>query len=125
MPTATNLLAHAEALEEPWSPRIVGQVNDQFVKVAKLDGTFAWHSHEHEDELFLVLKGRLRIDLEEGSVTLCEGDFYVVPKGTRHCPVADEACWIALIETVTTLHTGDVVTPLTKSIDQQRGADNR
>lgn len=115
-----DLLAAAEALEEYWSPKVVARVNDQYVKVAKLRGHLVWHSHEHEDELFYVLRGSLKIEYEGGqAVYLKAGSIHVVRKGVLHNPVAEEDCWIALIETVTTRHTGDVETPLTKTIEQQ------
>jgi mannose-6-phosphate isomerase-like protein (cupin superfamily) len=115
-----DLLAAAEALEEYWSPKVVARVNDQYVKVAKLRGHLVWHSHEHEDELFYVLRGSLKIEYEGGhAVYLKAGSIHVVRKGALHNPVAEEDCWIALIETVTTRHTGDVETPLTKTIEQQ------
>jgi len=115
-----NLLHAAERLQERWSPAVVGRVNDQHVKVARLLGEFTWHSHADEDELFLVLKGRLRIQFEDGETVLGPGDFCVVPRGVRHKPVAEEECWIALVEPITTLHTGDVhVEGLTRSIDDQ------
>ena len=114
-----NFFDELEHVDEYWSPRIVGQVNDQFIKVAKLKGTFTWHKHDDEDELFYVLKGQLLIEYEEDKVVLNEGDFHVVPKGTLHNPVAKDECWIALIETVSTKHTGDVVTKQTKSIEEQ------
>lgn len=117
---SVNLMAAAEALEEYWSPKVVAQVNDQYVKVAKLRGSLAWHRHEHEDELFYVLRGNLKIEYEGGRVVhLNSGSMHVVPKGVLHNPVTDEDCWIALVETVTTRHTGDVDTPLTKTIEQQ------
>ena len=81
-----------------------------------------WHKHDDEDELFYVLRGRLVIEYEDGQVVLNEGDFHVVPKGVMHNPVAKDECWIALIESVTTKHTGDVVTDKTKSIEQQLGS---
>ena len=116
-----NLLEELELVNDYWSPRVVGQVNDQYIKVAKLKGVLTWHKHDDEDELFYVLKGRLVIEYEDGQVVLNEGDFHVVPKGTMHNPVAEDECWIALIESVTTQHTGDVVTDKTKSIEQQLG----
>ena len=116
-----NLLKELELVDDYWSPRVVGEVNDQYVKVAKLKGKLAWHKHDDEDELFYVLKGRLVIEYEGGQVVLNDGDFHVVPKGTMHNPVAEDECWIALIESVTTQHTGDVVTDKTKSIEQQLG----
>lgn len=114
-----NLLGQLDGVEDLWSPRVVGRVNDQFVKVAKVKGELAWHKHDAEDELFLVLKGRLVIQYEDGEVALEEGDMHVVPKGRMHNPVAAEECWIALVETVTTQHTGDIVTEKTKPVDQQ------
>lgn len=116
-----NFLEELEHVDDYWSPRVVGKVNDQYVKVAKVKGTFTWHRHDDEDELFYVLKGQLVIEYEQGPVVLNEGDFHVVPKGTLHNPVAEDECWLALIETVTTRHTGDVVTEKTKSIEQQLG----
>lgn len=114
-----NLKAELEKVTEYWSPRVVGQVNDQYVKVAKLKGEFVWHDHELEDELFLIVKGHLVIQYEDGDVRLQEGDFHIVPRGKRHNPVAEEECWIALIEPVATKHTGDVVSELTRSIEEQ------
>jgi len=114
-----NLEAAAGRLTELWSPRVVARVADQLVKVAKVQGEFVWHAHEHEDELFLVLRGSLRIQMEGGEVTLSAGDVFVVPAGVRHNPVADEECWLALIEPAGTLHTGDVVTERTRSIAEQ------
>ncbi|MDJ0917219.1 MAG: cupin domain-containing protein [Woeseiaceae bacterium] len=116
-----NLLKELELVDEYWSPRVVGVVNDQYIKVAKVKGTFTWHQHDNEDELFYVLKGKLVIEYENDRVVLDEGDVHIVPQGTRHNPVAEDECWIALIETVTTKHTGNVVTDKTKSIEQQLG----
>jgi mannose-6-phosphate isomerase-like protein (cupin superfamily) len=109
----------AAALSELWSPRVVGEVDDAYVKVARVQGTLAWHSHDNEDELFLVLKGRLRIEMESGAVELNEGEMYVVPKGVRHNPVADQECCILLIERKSTQHTGDTVTDKTRSLADQ------
>lgn len=114
-----NLERAAGALDELWSPRVVARVADQYVKVAKVQGEFVWHAHEDEDELFLILRGSLRIQMEEGDVVLEAGDLFVVPAGVRHNPVADEECWLALIEPVRTKHTGDVVVAKTRSIDEQ------
>ncbi|MEO2174903.1 MAG: cupin domain-containing protein [bacterium] len=113
----------AELLEEYWSPRVLGRVNDQYVKVAKLKGDFVWHKHDLEDELFLILSGNLRIEYESHSVDLAEGDFHIVPRGTMHNPVCEEECLIALIETVTTQHTGDLTTDKTKNIEAQLAGD--
>jgi mannose-6-phosphate isomerase-like protein (cupin superfamily) len=109
----------AASLTEYWSPRVVAELDDSYVKVVKVRGTFAWHAHDQEDELFYILKGRLRIELESGAVELAEGDTYVVPKGVRHNPVADEECHIMLIERKSTLHTGSVITEQTRSLAEQ------
>lgn len=111
--------AVAASLTEYWSPRVIAEVDDAYVKVAKVKGTLAWHAHDAEDELFLVLAGRLRIELEDRTVELGEGDAFVVPKGARHNPVADDECLLMLIERKTTRHTGDVVTDKTRSIAEQ------
>lgn len=117
--TVVNLETAAGALREQWSPKVVARVADQYVKVARVEGEFVWHAHENEDELFLVLKGTLRIQMEDGEVSLGPGDIFVVPAGVRHNPVADEEVWLALIEPATTTHTGNVVTDRTRSIDDQ------
>lgn len=109
----------ARGLTELWSPRVIAEVDDAYIKVAKVLGSLAWHSHENEDELFLILKGRLRIELEDRAVHLSEGEMFVVPKGVRHNPVADEECHIMLIERKSTLHTGDLITDKTRSLADQ------
>lgn len=116
----TNIKKQLEKITEYWSPRVVATINNQYVKVAKLKGQFVWHKHENEDELFMVVYGRLRIELENDDViVLEEGEFCVIPKNTMHNPIADEECGIVLIEPVSTLHTGDVNSPLTKTIEEQ------
>ena len=119
MPRPTSPRDLAAALTEHWSPRVIAEVDDNYVKVAKVQGTFGWHAHPDEDELFVVLDGRLRIDMEAGAVELGEGELYVVPKGVRHNPSAEHECLVMLIERKTTLHTGDVVTDRTRSIADQ------
>jgi mannose-6-phosphate isomerase-like protein (cupin superfamily) len=119
MSEVISLGTAAEKLSDYWSPHVVGSVDDSYVKVAKVKGSLTWHSHELEDELFLVLKGRLRIELEDRAVELKEGDMFVVPKGVRHNPVAEEECHILLFERKSTAHTGDVVTERTRSIAEQ------
>jgi mannose-6-phosphate isomerase-like protein (cupin superfamily) len=109
----------AASLTEYWSPRVVAEVDDSFIKVAKVHGSLAWHSHAHEDEMFLILKGHLRIEMEARTVELAEGDMFVVPKGVRHNPVADEECHLMLIERKSTQHTGDIVTEKTRSLAEQ------
>lgn len=109
----------AAALTELWSPRVIGELDDNYIKVAKVQGRLAWHSHEHEDEMFFVLDGVFRIEMEDRTVILNPGEMFVVPKGVRHNPIADEECLILLIERKSTLHTGDVQTEKTRSIDEQ------
>lgn len=109
----------AASLTELWSPRVIGELDDNYIKVAKVRGTLAWHSHEHEDELFYVLDGVFRIEMEDRSVVLHPGEMYVVPKGVRHNPIAEQECLILLIERKSTLHTGDVRTEKTRSVDEQ------
>ena len=109
----------AAALTEHWSPRVVAELDDSFIKVAKVKGSLTWHSHDNEDELFYILKGSLRIEMEDRAVELREGDAFVVPKGVRHNPVAEQECHIMLIERKTTLHTGTEVTDKTRSLAEQ------
>ena len=120
-----SLEVACSALEELWSPRVVGRVNNQYIKVAKVQGEFPWHSHEHEDEMFLVLRGVLRrgrAEADGGPVSLYPGEFFVVPRGIRHNTTATEEAWIALIETTATQHTGSEQTALTRSIADQLGS---
>jgi mannose-6-phosphate isomerase-like protein (cupin superfamily) len=114
-----KLKSAAADLADYWSPRVIAEVDDSYIKVAKLKGTLAWHTHAGEDELFLVLKGHLRIEMEHDAVELEEGEMFVVKKGTRHNPVADEECHVLLIERKSTAHTGDVITDKTRSIEDQ------
>jgi mannose-6-phosphate isomerase-like protein (cupin superfamily) len=109
----------AASLTELWSPRVVAEVDDAYIKVAKVQGSLAWHSHDNEDELFLILKGHLRIEMEDNVVELNEGEMFVVPKGVRHNPVAEQECHIMLIERKSTLHTGNIVTEKTRSLEEQ------
>ena len=119
MKNVISPLDEAASLTEFWSPRIIEELDDSYVKVAKLKGTLAWHSHDDEDELFLVLKGHLRIEFENGYIDLQEGDLHVVPKGVQHNPVARKECLVMLIERKSTLHTGRVKTPKTREISEQ------
>jgi mannose-6-phosphate isomerase-like protein (cupin superfamily) len=119
MPAVSSPKQVAASLSELWSPRVIAEVDDAYIKVAKVHGSLTWHSHENEDELFLVLKGQLRIEMEGGSIELNEGEMFVVPKGVRHNPVADQECHLMLIERKTTLHTGDVVTEKTRPLTDQ------
>lgn len=119
MSSAISPAEIAASLTELWSPRVIGEVDDAYIKVARVQGTLAWHSHADEDELFLVLKGRLAIELEGRTVELGEGEMFVVPKGVRHNPVAEHECHLLLIERKTTRHTGEEVTDKTRSLDEQ------
>jgi mannose-6-phosphate isomerase-like protein (cupin superfamily) len=119
MQIAKNFENELLSVTEFWSPKIIGQVNDQYIKVAKLKGKLAWHRHDNEDEMFYVVKGHIIIQFESHAVELEKGDFCIVPKGALHNPVAENECWIVLVETVSTQHTGDIETPLTKTIEQQ------
>ena len=95
-------------IPEPWQPKIVAELNGQHVKLAKLEGDFVWHRHEQEDELFLVLSGRLRMDFRDREVWLEEGDLLVVPRGVEHKPFAPDGASVLLFEPAGTLNTGDV-----------------
>ena len=95
-------------IDEYWAPRVVGELNGQYVKLAKLRGEFIWHRHEAEDELFLVLKGRLVIELRDKDVILDAGEFLIVPRGVEHRPVAQEEVQVLLFEPISTVNTGDV-----------------
>jgi mannose-6-phosphate isomerase-like protein (cupin superfamily) len=97
----------------------VAELDDSYVKVAKVQGTLAWHCHDNEDELFFILKGTLTIEMEDRAVVLCEGETFVVPKGVRHNPIAEHECHIMLIERKSTQHTGTEVTAMTRSIVDQ------
>ncbi len=122
MNSVVSPAAVAAALTEYWSPRVIAGVDDSYVKVAKVKGTLTWHSHDREDELFLVLKGTLRIEMEDQTVTLNAGELFVVPKGMRHNPIADDECHILLFERKSTAHTGEVVMDRTRSIAEQLGS---
>ena len=104
-----NLAEAFARFSEPWSPRIAGEVNDSYVKLVKLKGAFVWHHHEREDELFLVVTGRLLMRFRDREVWLEPGEFIVVPRGVEHLPVAPEGCEVILLEPKTTLNTGNVV----------------
>ena len=119
MPTSISPAGIAASLTELWSPRVIAEVDDSYIKVAKVQGTFGWHAHADEDELFLILKGRLRIEMEQGPVELGPGEIFVVPKGVRHNPIAEDECHLMLIERKSTLHTGDTVTEKTRSLADQ------
>jgi len=104
-----NLQEKLSKFSEQWSPKIVAQMNDYHIKLAKVRGEFVWHNHPEMDEMFLVVNGKLDIHFRDGIVSLNEGEMYVVPKGVEHKPVAEIECHILLIEPAGTVNTGDVV----------------
>jgi mannose-6-phosphate isomerase-like protein (cupin superfamily) len=108
IPGKVNLREKFGMFADRWSPKIVGEVNDSHVKLVKLQGEFVWHRHVREDELFLVVKGRITIRFRDGDVGLEENEFQIVPKGVEHMPVSEEEAWVLLFEPKTTLNTGDV-----------------
>ena len=103
-----NLDEAFRSFDEPWSPRIAGELNGFHVKLAKLEGEFVWHSHAEEDELFLVVDGKLTLRLRDRDVTLGPGEFFIVPRGVEHLPVAEPTAHVLLLERASTLNTGDV-----------------
>ena len=102
--------------DDRWSPKIAGELNDSYVKLVKLKGEFVWHQHEAEDELFLVVKGRMTIRLRDRDIHLEEGEFVIVPRGVEHKPVAEEEAHVLLFEPKSVLNTGDVVNELTRPV---------
>ena len=113
MPDSVNLDQKFGLISDFWSPKIAGQLNGQYVKLARLKGEFIWHRHENEDELFLVVKGTLTIQLKDREVAVHEGEFFIVPAGTDHRPVAPEEVHALLLEPISTLNTGNVTTERT------------
>lgn len=109
-----NIKDKLSLFSEHWSPKIIGELNGQYVKLAKLMGEFVWHSHENEDELFMVIKGVLKIEFRDKTVTLNENELLIVPRGVEHKPIADEEVWIMLFEPKGTINTGDTKSALTK-----------
>lgn len=110
-----NLLEKLALFDEHWSPKIVGELNGQHVKLVKLLGEFVWHHHDDEDEMFLVVEGRFRIEFRDHEVWVEEGEFIVVPRGVEHRPVAEEEVSVLLFEPTSTLNTGNVTDGLTKA----------
>ena len=105
-----SLAAAFASFSDHWSPKVAGEVNDAQVKLAKFSGAFDWHHHEHEDELFLVVAGRMRMGLRSGDIDVDAGEFIIVPRGVEHRPEAlTEECHLLLVEPASTLNTGNVV----------------
>ncbi len=111
-----NLEQKLSLFSDHWSPKIVGELNGQHVKLAKLKGEFVWHKHDNEDELFFVIKGSFKMEFRDKTVVVNENEFLIVPKGVEHRPVADEEVSIMLFEPATTLNTGDTEGELTKHV---------
>ncbi len=104
-----NLKEKFSLFSDHWKPHIIGEVNDCHVKAVKLQGEFVWHHHENEDELFLVVRGTLRMKFRDREAVIKEGEFIIVPRGVEHCPIAEEEAHIVLIEPKSTLNTGNVI----------------
>ena len=109
-----NLKQKLGLFHEQWKPKIVRELNGQMVKLVKFQGPFVWHHHEHEDELFLVVKGRFRMEFQDRQVWLEEGEFLIVPRGVEHRPVAEEEAHVLLFESASVLNTGNVINELTQ-----------
>ena len=108
-----NLAEKLALIDQPWQPKIIAELNDSYVKLAKLKGEFIWHQHQNEDELFLVIKGTLTIRLRDRNLLLHEGELAVIPKGVEHCPDAPQEAQVLLLEPKTTVNTGDQQNSLT------------
>lgn len=102
-----NLAAAFARFQEHWSPKVLAEFNGMHVRIVKIQGAFVWHSHEHEDELFFVVKGGFTMRFRDRDVPLGEGELIVVPRGVEHCPVAEQECWVMLVEPAGTLNTGN------------------
>ena len=114
MPEKVNMAQKFASFSDLWNPKIAGEINDCYVKMVKLRGEFVWHHHDHEDELFLVTKGLLRMKLRDAAgaereVRIGEGEFLIVPRGTEHLPIGDDEVHVVLLEPKSTLNTGNVV----------------
>lgn len=108
MAQVINLAEKFSLFTEQWHPKIAGELNDSYVKLAKVQGEFVWHHHENEDELFFVVKGTLTIKLRDKDLVMREGEFAIIPRGMEHMPLADEECWVMMLEPKTTSNTGNV-----------------
>ena len=107
IPSVINFTEKFDLISEHWSPKIIAQMNDYHFKIAKIQGEFIWHSHPETDEVFIVIHGKMRIELRDQAVNLETGEMFVVPKGVEHKPVAEGECQILLIEPAGTVNTGD------------------
>lgn len=110
---AINIESKLKLFQDHWSPKKIGELNGQQILLAKLKGEFVFHKHDHEDEFFMVIKGTLHIELRDKTITLNEGEFYIVPKGIEHKPIAKEEVHVLLFEPLSTKHTGDIIADIT------------
>jgi mannose-6-phosphate isomerase-like protein (cupin superfamily) len=111
-----NILEKFALFNEHWSPKILGELNGQQVKLAKFKGEFVFHKHDNEDELFMVIKGKFRMEYRDRTVDVNEGEILIVPRGVEHKPVAEEEVWVLLFEPASTLNTGNVINEKTKTL---------
>ena len=109
-----NIRQKLDSITDLWNPRIAGELNGQYVKLVKFKGPFIWHKHDHEDEMFLVVKGNFTMEMRDKNIEIKEGEFIIIPKGVEHKPVAQEEVEVMLFEPVSTLNTGDKRTDITK-----------
>lgn len=119
MPEKVNIGEKLSLFSKYWSPKIAGELNGQQVKLVKFKGEFVWHKHDHEDEMFFVLKGRFKMEFRDKTVDLQENEFLIVPRGVEHRPVAEEEVAVMLFEPAGTLNTGDVRHELTQEVLQK------
>jgi len=111
-----NLRRKLQLFDEHWTPKILGEVNDHYIKIFKAKGEFLWYKHDHEDEFFLVVKGQLKIKFKDDEITLEEGEFMVVPRGIEHLPYAEHECHVLLFESKQVINTGNNVSE--KTVEQ-------
>ena len=110
---AINILEKFQLFNDHWSPKVIGELNGQQVKIAKVKGEFVWHDHANEDELFYIMKGTLKLEFRDRTVELKEGEMLIVPRGVEHKPIAEEEVWLMLFEPAAIQHTGEVEHELT------------
>ena len=113
--TVVNIAEKLNHIQQHWSPHIVGELNDSYIKLAKLKGEFIWHHHDQEDEMFLVVRGNLLMRLRDQDLRVKEGEFVIIPRGVEHLPVAEEEVHVMLLEPKTTVNTGNVTSEETKN----------
>jgi len=116
-PEVVNIKEKFSSFNEQWSPKIIGEMNDSYVKIAKLQGEFVWHLHENEDEMFFVIQGSLTIRLRDRDLVINEGEFVIIPRGVEHMPVAEEEVQVMLLEPKATVNTGNVESDRTVEAD--------